>query len=183
MADPISPMILARKLNIKPQLIYGLLRNGKIKNLGGEGKKLVDPEEVIKYVSSPRKVGRPSTDSVLEGFNVKKGEVLAWVTEVQIQKQVVVTEKELPDIIMARKFLNPEKYQNAMTPIRKVSLANHIKDGTITRAEVWDVLNAIEHSWRVGGEEHLADGLRDWIASHRSDKDEHGPEDESQAEA
>lgn len=165
MAELISPMRLAKKLNVRPQIIYGYIRQGRLTKHEKDGKIYVDPEEAIKLLASPRKVGRPSTDEVLEGFQVKRGEVLTWVVEVQ--KQVMVVEKEREDIVMMRKFLNKDKYKNPMIPIRKVSLANHIKDGTITRDDNWSVLEAIAHSWDLSGQQQLAAKLRDWLEENR----------------
>lgn len=167
MAELISPMRLAKKLNVKPQIIYGYIRQGRLTKHEKDGKIYVDPEEAIKLLASPRRVGRPSTDEVLKGFQVKRGEVLTWVVEVQ--KQVAVVEKERDEIVMMRKFLNRDKFENHMTPFRKVSLANHIKNGTITRDDNWNVLEAIAYSWDLSGQQQLAASLRDWLEENRRD--------------
>lgn len=162
---PISPMRLAKLLNIRPQEIYGLIRQGRIKDVGEGGKKLVIPSEVIAARNTPRKVGRPSTDSILEGFNTKKGDMLVWVAE--IHKQVAVVDSVGETLLQTKGFLGKRPTQ---TIIKKTSLAQYVKDGDyITAEDNWALLEAIIYSWEIKGQMELAKSLSSWLAANREE--------------
>lgn len=60
----VSPVALAKKLGIRPQRIYSLIKQGKIHAVKGDKSQEVYPSEVLKYLSSaPGKRGRPAKAS------------------------------------------------------------------------------------------------------------------------
>ena len=72
-----SPMKLAKSLGRRPQVIYSLLRRHPELVHVINGKKMVDPQEVMKYLGAPRTPRRGDTD---EDFRLPTGFKLegAW---------------------------------------------------------------------------------------------------------
>lgn len=181
---PISPMKLAKLLKIRPQEIYAMIRRGQVEDVGPEGKKMVLPSEVIAARATPRKVGRPSTDSVLEHFNTRKGEILTWVVEVQ--KQVAVVDGIGEHLVTSQGMLRDRLRKPKEIFMKKTTLSQHIKDGVITSDDNWQVLEAIVLAWRLSGREQLADSLQSWLAVNKEEGENvtqstTSPEEASQA--
>lgn len=82
MAAPelISPMKLAKSLGRRPQVIYALLRKNPHLVHEVNGRKMVNPQEVMKYLGAPRVRSRSSSNSS-EDFNLPSGFVVegAWI--------------------------------------------------------------------------------------------------------
>lgn len=161
---PISPMKLAKQLNIAPQRIYQLLRQGRVKEVSeaGTNKKLVRPLDVIECLDSPQKAGRPSTQEELEGYSVKPGTLLTWVVEVH--KQVAVLLKEGETNATMKGMLRDRTKKAKEIPIKRTRLAKYIKDGTFNaETELPQILEAVVLSARLSGREEAAVQLEAWL--------------------
>jgi len=158
---PTSPMKLAKLLGIPPQKIYGLIRQGRIQEVEIEGsnKKLVRPEDVLAVISQKRGPGRPSTHQQLDDFKITPGTVLTWVVEVH--KQVSVVESQGDQLVKLRGKLDRRRPKEIY--VKKTSLAQHIKDGTITTSQCEGVLEAVVLSWRLNGREEQAAALQAFV--------------------
>jgi hypothetical protein len=76
----ISPVKLAKELGIRPQLIYSLIKRGKVQTVQGEKSLEVYPDEVEKVLMSPQKRGKPKGTKSQSSSRKQaaKGKTVSW---------------------------------------------------------------------------------------------------------
>jgi len=125
----VKPTVLAKTLNIQPQRIYGLLKQGKIKDYAAEGTAMVDEAEVRRALASTGRRGAKS-GGIKGGTpgrrtSVKKGDFVAWQgskNKITIG-QVRDTDEVLTNLNIQRGDVYPWKTESLLSKVESGQLA------------------------------------------------------------
>lgn len=159
-----SPMRIAKELDVKPQVIYGLIKRDKIKSKDVGGRAYVDREEVKQAIANPGKRGRPplpdEEKSGMATSPMKKGDIATWGTK---------TGKRVAQVHKSDEYFTYLKDQEAKELMfRNTSLINLIKNGTITIERPQELLDMLAFTFSARGQETLANALEQLAAEVRS---------------
>ena len=87
--DLISPMLLAKEMDIQPQRLYGLMRNQTVKEHLVLGKKYISRKEVADFFAGSRKTGAKSDLEKVGSKGVKVGSIFQWTIKT---RTAIITE-------------------------------------------------------------------------------------------
>lgn len=156
MPDLKTPTAAAKIFDIRPQIVYGLIKRNKIKqhnDLADEGKLKVDMDELRKWFAHKRQ-GRPSTKPQSGGkIPAKPGKIISWGT--QVGRRVAAVTSNEDDYTYGRTADNTEVF------FRDSSLENLIASGRVMMVDSWHLLEIVALSWEAN-EPELSDSLRHW---------------------
>jgi len=154
----ISPMKLAEKLNVRPQAIYKLIRDGKIPFVERDGKKFVEEEEATKMVQrhtgSPR--GRKKGDTVKKrsgGGSYRKGSIASWPRHPKGGNRIAQVIETGETIVTLRDL------QGKIVNWEEESLAKRIARKEITIETPYGLLQMLHSQWTFEGRQDLLDPL------------------------
>jgi hypothetical protein len=125
----IKPTALAKTLGIQPQRIYGLLKQGKVKDYAAEGTAMVDEAEVRRALAATGR--RAAKSGGIKGgtpgrkASVKKGDFVAWQGSKNKMTigQVRDTDEILTNLNIQKGDVYPWKTESLLSKVESGQLA------------------------------------------------------------
>jgi hypothetical protein len=175
---PVSPMKLAKELEVRPQILYGLIRKGRIRSVdrmdGDPKKTYVYRSDVLRVLGALRH-RRPKgevTSSDEEGMTLasplQKGQAASWVTygsgegnsKYRVFRQVV-------GVIGSDEYFT--SFQSFKSDYR-MTFRNHtvqqmLESGMMRIEEPQTVVEIAIAAYESTGQTELAESLRQWLSA------------------
>ena len=153
----IKVMDLARKHNIRPQKIFGLIRRGRISKVERDGKTFVDEDQCLRVCNITTRVARSKDGEAPVKSHAKRGDIMHWATNGSRPRRIV-------QVGSVGEYLT-EGRDIGGKPVTRLneSLNKQIEKG-ITVIEKPEVLfEMIRRQWELAGETARAASLQAWL--------------------
>jgi hypothetical protein len=174
----VSPMQLAKELGVRPQILYGLIRKGRIQDVGrldgDPSKTYVYRSDVLRVLGALRHrrpkgevTGSSSDDGTTLASPLQKGQAASWISYGSGEKGGVRVFRQVVSVIGSDEyFTNFQSFKSdyQMT-FRNTTVQKMLESGMMRIEEPQVVVGIAIAAYETNGQTELADSLRQWLSA------------------
>lgn len=165
----VSPMALAKELGLRPQVLYGLIRQDRLKAYENDaGKTVVYRDAALRVLGAMRH--RRTSEEMATGevsSPLKQGQIASYATygrrpgskQTELYRQVVQVNGT------SEYFTEFRDLRSQLTEFQHQSLRQLIEKGQLSIENPWELLKMVAHQWRLEGRSEQAEELGAFIWS------------------
>jgi hypothetical protein len=174
---PVSPMKLAKDLEVRPQVIYGLIRKGRIRTVdrmdGDPKKTYVYRSDVLRVLGALRhrrpkgEVAASDEEGMTLASPLQKGQAASWVTYGSGEGGKYRVFRQVVGVIGSDEYFT--SFQSFKSDYR-MTFRNHtvqqmLESGMMRIEEPQTVVEIAIAAYESTGQTELAESLRQWLSA------------------